>query len=225
MLPTIQPGSDEHQDLRHRRITGSKIDIVMNGTYVGLNSLSKLMHGEPVFYGVGKNTPSQLKRGIEWEPRARNDLWNSNPELTVTQPGFLTPEDFGVDLGMITEWLGYSPDGVLQDLRDIMELLEIKTQNEEVWAKYSARGIVNPHNMPQMQLGLLITGWDSCWYRAFNPNPEGDQKYFDVKVLADRAYHKTMIAKCEEFVAIHAANEEFKPPISSNADLSALQGL
>lgn len=217
---------EEYERERHARITGSRAKTILTGGYKGWNSLSKQMHAPPKFYGKDHpNMPEQLRRGNIWEHRARDDLWDSNPELTLRTPKFWTPEQFGQDFGDMTQWMGYSPDGELEKLDMTMMVLEIKTQSEEVWQRWSARGIVNPENMPQCQWGMMVTGYPATWYRAFCPREEGDQIYFDATVYPDRKMQDMLMAKMREFIPVHVAKGEFLPPTNESADIEALKDL
>ncbi|MEE9574695.1 MAG: YqaJ viral recombinase family protein, partial [Gammaproteobacteria bacterium] len=106
-----QARTNEHEQARHKRITGSRIAKIITGGPAAWDTLSAMLHApEPEKFFDIENTPNmpeQMKRGHEYEPMARGEFFMRHDEYEVEQPDFCVPgDDVDEDL---REWIGVSP--------------------------------------------------------------------------------------------------------------------
>lgn len=211
--PSAEPSvrSIEHAEARQKRITGSRIATIMDGTPAGWDTLSELLHSQdPEKFYQFENTPNmpeQLRRGQEYEGMARGEFFFDHSEFEVTEPTFLVPgPDF--DDPYIQDWIGISPDCKLLPAGGV----EFKVPSMERHLEWIEAGTVPREHLPQCALSMLVTGED--WYfRSFCPEiPNGDPKRtFEVllKVEDTQVYLTMMREKLHLFLQGHMSYKVF----------------
>ena len=158
----IEQGSDEWCALRRGKITASAVSRLITATGKPANNdtsraqllqlLAERITGESEasFYG------DDMARGHLLEPLAR-DLYAKH-RAPVVECGFVTATLCGVELG-------YSPDGLVGD----DGLIEIKSPRQKNHLKAMLADEVPGEYVPQVQLGLAVTGRDWCDFISYAP--------------------------------------------------------
>lgn len=158
----IEQGSDEWHALRRGRITASAVSRLITATGKPANNdtsraqllqlLAERITGESEasFYG------DDMARGHLLEPLAR-DLY-ARHYSPVTECGFITATLDGVELG-------YSPDGLVGE----NGLIEIKSPRQKNHLRSLLAIEVPAEYVPQVQLGLAVTGRDWCDFISYAP--------------------------------------------------------
>ena len=159
----IEQGTDEWHALRRGKITASAVSRLITATGKPANNdtsraqllqlLAERITGESEasFYG------DDMARGHLLEPLAR-DLY-ANHYAPVNECGFVTRS---FDSGLV---LGYSPDGLV----DEDGLIEIKSPRQKNHLKALLANEVPAEYVPQVQLGLAITGRSWCDFISYAP--------------------------------------------------------
>lgn len=158
----IEQGTDEWHDLRRGKITASAVGRLITATgKPATNDTSRAQllqllaeritgESEASFYG------DDMARGHLLEPLAR-DLYAKHC-APVTECGFVTATLCGVELG-------YSPDGLVGE----DGLIEIKSPRQKNHLRYLLTDVVPAEYMPQVQLGLAVTGRAWCDFISYAP--------------------------------------------------------
>ena len=148
----IEQGTDEWHALRRGKVTASAVSRLITATgKPATNDTSRAQllqllaeritgESEASFYG------DDMARGHLLEPLAR-DLYAKHC-APVTECGFVTRS---FDSGLV---LGYSPDGLVVD----DGLIEIKSPRQKNHLKAMLANEVPAEYVPQVQLGLAVTG-------------------------------------------------------------------
>lgn len=232
----MEARSTEHELARSKRITGSRVKIIMTGGYQAKNTLSKKMWDpEPEkFYTVADtpNMPKRLMDGHLRERKVRGDFFFDHPEYDIiedtpdTPTAFLTP---AVCRGWpcpkdLRDWIGVSPDLVLGNTgvvhRENTFGAEIKSPVEiDTFNMWERKGCVPPEHLPQLTLSLLVTGWPYWWFVAYHPDAKAR---FEYKLTREEAPIDLMVEKIRAFLVVHIAHGEFTPAISDLDDLKEL---
>ena len=158
----IEQGTDEWHALRRGKITASAVSRLITTTGKPANNdtsraqllqlLAERITGESEasFYG------DDMARGHLLEPLAR-DLYAKHC-APVTECGFITATLCGVELG-------YSPDGLVGD----DGLIEIKSPRQKNHLKALLANEMPAEYVPQVQLGLAVTGRSWCDFISYAP--------------------------------------------------------
>ena len=158
----IEQGADEWHALRRGKITASAVSRLITTTGKPANNdtsraqllqlLAERITGESEasFYG------DDMARGHLLEPLAR-DLYAKHYS-PVTECGFITATLCGVELG-------YSPDGLVGD----DGLIEIKSPRQKNHLKALLANEMPAEYVPQVQLGLAVTGRSWCDFISYAP--------------------------------------------------------
>ena len=158
----IEQGTDKWHALRRGKITASAVGrlITASGKPAAndtsraqlLQLLAERITGESEasFYG------DDMARGHLLEPLARGIY--ANHCAPVTECGFVTATLRGVELG-------YSPDGLVGE----DGLIEIKSPRQKNHLKALLANDVPAEYVPQVQLGLAITGRSWCDFISYAP--------------------------------------------------------
>ena len=158
----IEQGADEWHALRRGKITASAVSRLITTTGKPANNdtsraqllqlLAERITGESEasFYG------DDMARGHLLEPLAR-DLYAKHC-APVTECGFITATLCGVELG-------YSPDGLVGD----DGLIEIKSPRQKNHLKALLANEMPAEYVPQVQLGLAVTGRSWCDFISYAP--------------------------------------------------------
>lgn len=96
-----------------------------------------------------------IQHGIDTEDEARL-IYELETGNKVQQVGFIEDND----------WVGVSPDGLIED----DGLIEIKCPCNKVYAEYLASGKVDNGYYHQMQMQMLVTKRKWCDYTVYNDN-------------------------------------------------------
>ena len=158
----IEQGTDEWHALRRGKITASAVSRLITATGKPANNdtsraqllqlLAERITGESEasFYG------DDMARGHLLEPLAR-DLYAKHCS-PVVECGFITATIGGVELG-------YSPDGLVGN----DGLIEIKSPRQKNHLKALLANDVPAEYVPQVQLGLAVTGRSWCDFISYAP--------------------------------------------------------
>lgn len=126
--------------------------------------------------------------GTQTEPQARV-VYEIKSNVFVDQTGF--------EKHPTIKWVGASPDGLI----DTDGGLEIKCPNSSTHLQTLKTQKVPTKYIPQMQMGMWVTGrkwWD---FVSFDPRLPDDLQYFCKRVDRDDEYIAEMEAKVLEFLA------------------------
>jgi putative phage-type endonuclease len=159
----IEQGSDDWLALRRGVITASTVSRLITSTgNIANNDTSRAQllqllaeritgESEPSFYN------DDMARGHLLEPLAR-DIYSRHFE-PVTECGFVTRAFQGIPA------LGYSPDGLVGDTG----LIEIKSPRQKNHLRALLADEVPAEYVPQVQLGLAVTGRAWCDFISYAP--------------------------------------------------------
>ena len=159
----IEQGTDEWHALRRGKITASAVGRLITATgKPAANDTSRAQllqllaeritgESEASFYG------DDMARGHLLEPLAR-DLYAKH-HSPVNECGFVTRT---FDSGLV---LGYSPDGLVGN----DGLIEIKSPRQKNHLKAMLADKVPAEYVPQVQLGLAVTGRAWCDFISYAP--------------------------------------------------------
>lgn len=218
-MSEVSVRSEDHAKLRHKRITGSRIRKIMLGGPAAWDTLSAQLHNPEaeVFYTpeMSPNMPEQLKRGHSYEPQARAEFMLRHPEFELERPVFCVPDEEMED-AELTEWIGMSPDGILNHVPFDPNLdsgLETKVPAIETHMEWVSQGLLPPEYLPQCAISLLVTGRSSWWFCSFCPEKDEDdpERYFEVVLYRQQAeiYLGVMRERIHEFLEGHIKYQIF----------------
>ena len=157
IIHNFEQGTDEWFAVRLGKFTASHSQEIANDGK-GLETLVKEKACE-ILTGKAKETfkSEAMERGNELEHNARQ-MFEFITGLTVEQVGFYE----------LDEYTGASPDGLTSD----NGLIEIKCPTAKVFLEYILDGKVDTKYMWQMQMQMMVTGKNHCYYTVFNPDFE-----------------------------------------------------
>ena len=162
----IEQKSDEWLELRKGKFTASNAQAIGNADK-GLDSLCIELLAEKMALKSDKYTNEDIDRGNELEDEARK-AFQEFSKLPITQTGFVTNSKY--------KNAGCSPDGIIEN----HSLIEIKCPNNLNYFKLLLEPTVKPEYMWQIQMQLLITEYEHCYYVCYNPNFEKNIIVIDV---------------------------------------------
>lgn len=201
-----EQGSLEWFRARRGMLTASEFGKILTARDFTLNKL----RAEKLAELQGAIPPEIHGRALEWgklhEPQARANL-----ELLLDERGFLGDETIAVP-GLVVHdemiWLGFSADGLILS-REIG--VELKCPfNESVhlshWEKHDhdtawRQGIPKQY-FPQVQGGMMVTGWKKWIYASFDPRrleDRPDHAIYATVVERDDIYIQRMKEKLVRF--------------------------
>lgn len=157
----MEQGSNEWIAARKGKVTASQLDKLLTPAKLEKSkqfedflytSIAEIVSD----YTKDNITTFAMERGKELEPIAREVYMQEN-FCNVRTVGFLDCGDYG-----------YSPDGLIDDEKKI---IEIKCPLGNTHTKYLINNdmFIKDYNL-QIQMGLLITGFDSCDLISYNPD-------------------------------------------------------
>lgn len=148
----IPQRSGEWFQLRKNRMTASNADKLLT-TRKLKTYISKIIADD-----TGCPPNEWMLRGIELEPiaKARYELETGN---IVDDIGFITYGDYA----------GCSPDGLIRGQR---KGIEIKCPKDETFEKVLVQNYLDEKYYAQIQMNMLITGYDSWDYVVYTDSPE-----------------------------------------------------
>jgi len=186
----VESRSDEWRSLRHGRITASRLGDVMarkdTKRYRRYQTQIVLENAGAVF--ADKNEP-WFEHGRDMEPRAIDAArykfgWEIRTDI------FLIHHKY--------DWLGCSPDGMINDMREGVEFKCRKVYQEYI--KVREKGLEASHRF-QVQAAMWLTGLDSWWYlNYYEHRTDGTRKLSRILVPRDDQLIAKMEARCLEFM-------------------------
>lgn len=180
IIHEFEQGSDEWLAVRLGKFTASHGQEIANAGK-GLDTLVKEKACEIL---TGKPTSTfkseAMINGNESEQSVRL-MFEFVTGISVNQVGFYEYDEF----------TGASPDGLTSD----DGLIEIKCPTAKVFLEYMIDGKIDTKYMWQMQMQMLVTGKNHCYYVVFNPDFE--EQIIIKKVDRDEDAIKKIIAGIE----------------------------
>lgn len=154
LIHNVEQGSPEWHEVRKGKLTASHATAIGNNgaglkTYVEDIILNMFIEKE---FKDSKDTI----RGKELEPFARI-AYEFETGNTVEEVGFIENCPFS----------GCSPDGLM---RSIKKGLEIKCRNNSKHYRILKTGKVSSDTIWQMNMNMLVTGYESWDFVSYNPN-------------------------------------------------------
>lgn len=188
----IEQGSPEWFAQRLGKLTASKMADVLATTKSGpaasrANYLAQLVCERLTGKPTESYESADMKRGKELEPFARGAYEAHTGELVMAAE-FVTHAEIAD--------LGASPDGLIGKAG----LLEIKCLNAANHIEVLRSGMPSKYR-PQVQTQLLVTGREWCDFCAFHPDFPENMQLGVSRIVADREYHKVLIAETNKFLA------------------------
>lgn len=152
----IKQQTDEWFKLRAGKLTGSNASAIGNcgaglDSYCFSTIAEKYSSGEYEAY-----TNRHTERGNELEPLARS-MYELEMGVTVEEVGFIEYNEF----------VGFSPDGLVVGQKGG---IEIKCHDDAKHLRFLVEGKIDSAYLWQIQMALLITGYEWWDYVAYNPN-------------------------------------------------------
>lgn len=143
------------QQIRLGKLTASHAQAIGNNGK-GLQTLCKTCAFELINgFSLASYKSNAMERGQRLEDDARK-AFECKTGKRVHQVGFV----------QFSALSGCSPDGLVED--DV--LIEIKALTDKIFRAYSINGKINSSHWWQMQLQMLQTGRNLCYYVVYNPN-------------------------------------------------------
>lgn len=173
IIHNIEQHSEAWYSLRCGRVTGTRFKSLMAGettaTYKDLITqlACEIITGQQEDAYVS----ADMERGTMLEPVAR-EAYEMEFGQEVKQVGFITPDD-----SEFAEWVGISPDGMLQD----GGLLEIKCPKYKTHLEYIEADKLPSEYRYQVQGQLFVTEAPYCDFMSYAVN----MKPFIVRVYPD----------------------------------------
>ena len=173
ILHNIEQRSEAWHDVRLGRITGTKFKNLMSKESTASYQDMLTDIACEIITGRAEETyvNAVMENGIETEPEARKE-YESIFDIEVKQVGFVTPNEGH----KYHEWIGISPDGLLED-----GILEIKCPLMRTHLEYIYANKLPSEYRYQVQGQLFVTGLAFCDFMSY---VEG-MKPFIIRVYPD----------------------------------------
>lgn len=205
---------------RRHRLTSSRAEALLSGSYKQWNTLAWDMRGEQPMLGQ-KCGIAPLDHGIEYEPWVRAQVWAAHPEWDdIEKPGLILHHDR--EHPLFSQHCAATPDGII---RPIGWGLETKAPySPAIHLGYARSGQLPEEYRPQVQWSLWVTGWDYWLFASGDPrlDPDDPERVVELVVKPDPAYHARIADMALRFLEGYLAHEEFKPRTYSAAQLDAM---
>jgi len=202
---------------RQHRLTGSRAADLMSGSYKVWNTLARAMRGEQPILGQKCGIPP-LDWGIQYEPMVRGWVWERHPEWDIEAPDLVLYHD--QEHPLFGPHVGCSPDGLILPVHWGLETKA--PYNPEIHLSYVREGVLPEQYKPQVQFCLWASGWARWLFVSGDPRVEDDERYVEIEVLPDLAYHARIEELAGEFLEGYLAGEEFRPRAMSAAAIDAM---
>jgi len=187
--------SEAWHELRIGCVTGTAIaDLMSKKDTLGYKKLINRIAAELITNSEADEetyTNEAMQRGIDLEPEARKE-YERLFDCEVEQVGFITPDEETE----FAEWLGISPDGLIEN-----GVVEFKCPERNTHIEYIKANKLPSKYKWQVQGGLLVSGGQFCDFMSFYPQ----MKSFIIRVLPDLEMHEKI--KVELRKAIKLVNE------------------
>ena len=193
----IEQGTSEWFELRRGKITGSVMDVVINGSNVAKNTLLEKLSfeyfnpDEPIKENEINSAP--INHGKKFEPEAIAQ-YELEENCDVERPAFIVHANI--------PYIGCSPDFTrLITPDDIVAVGEVKCPyKHEVHEANVLYGAGKATYKAQIQTELEVIGADVCHFISYCPTyPDHTNRYIKFDVFRDEKYIEDMLKKCEEF--------------------------
>ena len=173
ILHNIEQRSEAWHDVRLGRITGTKFKNLMSKESTASYQDMLTDIACEIITGRAEETyvNAVMENGIETEPEARKE-YESIFDIEVKQVGFVTPNEGH----KYHEWIGISPDGLLED-----GILEIKCPLMRTHLEYIYANKLPSEYRYQVQGQLFVTGLAFCDFMSY---VEGMKPYI-IRVYPD----------------------------------------
>lgn len=238
------PSREEQELLRQGKLTGSRVQKIMQGTWRAWNSVAAEMRDPKPFFTVDQapNMPEALKWGQLTEPQAAARFWEEHEEYEIDNPRFLNWHD--PKQTELYKYMAVSPDRMLRKVSSItvpgrnpMEMewrnvisdtysagLELKCPyNGEVHAETIRQRILPARHKWQVYHGMYVAGLDEWWFASFDPRvTEREYQMFDLHVRAERTEMRRLEATLNEFLDGFTSGRDFTPRGKTARDFSAM---
>ena len=188
IIHNIEQKSEAWHELRVGRITSTRFKQLMAGestqTYKDLitNLACEILTNrqEEGYFS------EDMLRGVELEPVARM-LYEEIFEVQVKEIGFITPDEDN----KYAEWVGISPDGMLDE-----GMIEIKCPKAKTHLEYIEANKLPSEYRHQVQGQLYVTGAKFCDFMSYC---EG-MKPFIIRVYPDHELFKEFEARLDKLI-------------------------
>jgi putative phage-type endonuclease len=173
IIHNIEQGSEAWFEARCGRVTGTRFKNLMSAeTTASYKDLITNMACE-IITGRMEETYSNaaMEHGIETEPIARG-VYEALFDCEVKTTGFITPDEDH----KYHEWIGVSPDGLVDE-----GMIEIKCPQMKTHLEYIEAGKLPSEYRYQVQGQLFVTGFPWCDFVSY---VEG-MKPFIIRVFPD----------------------------------------
>lgn len=170
----IDQKTEEWHKLRAGKFTGSDFHTLMGNSETKNNLLLKKT-AERIRRMIVEDTytNSDMERGVKLESQARL-LYEMKTNQTITEVGFVE----------LDEWVGCSPDGLIENKEEKTNeeeekkindnytggIIEIKCPKDTVLLHQILNDKVKPEYYTQIQFNLYVTDRQYCDYIAYNEN-------------------------------------------------------
>ncbi|MCL1038364.1 YqaJ viral recombinase family protein [Shewanella submarina] len=192
----LEQGTQEWLEVRLGKITGSMVaNIMANGrggkpsaqtkSYM-MQLMAEKLTGIPTDFFQSKD----MQWGTDHEDEAR-EIYEFNEGFNVKQVGFVE----------LSEFVGYSPDGLVED--DGMIEIKCPKTTTQLVRFFDSVGLPAEYKA-QVQFGLLVTGRSWCDFVSYDPRLEGKARYLVTRVYRDEEYLEEMVTRINNFI------EEFR---------------
>lgn len=188
IIHNCEQKSEAWHELRCGRVTGTRFKQLMAGestqTYKDLitNLACEILTNrqEEGYFS------EDMLRGVELEPVARM-LYEEIFEVPVKEIGFITPDEDN----KYAEWVGISPDGMLDE-----GMIEIKCPKAKTHLEYIEANKLPSEYRHQVQGQLYVTGAKFCDFMSYCE----DMKPFIIRVYPDHELFKEFEARLDKLI-------------------------
>jgi putative phage-type endonuclease len=187
----VEQGSDEWRKARLGYVSASSISAVMaKGAGKTRQSYLEKIVAERLTQEIGEGfSNASMEWGTQTEPQARM-AYEVSCETFVTKTGFHKHPTI--------EWLGVSPDGLVND----DGLVEIKCPNTTTHLSYIKEAKCPAEYYKQIQCQLWVTGREYCDFISYDPRIKKEAlQLFVVRVERDEQLIAEMESEVIKFLA------------------------
>ena len=187
----MDQGSEAWHEIKLGKFTGTRFkDIVAKKTTAAYQNCIADVASEILTQNKEESYSSDaMQRGVDLEPEARK-FYGDLTGIQVYEVGFIEAD----------EWVGVSPDGLIDD----DGMIEIKCPIAKTLFKYMSDGRLPNEYKWQVQGQLWVTQRQYCDFMAYYPG----LKPFLIRVFPDLEMHKQLE------IAVQEAIEDVKKLIS-----------
>ena len=191
VIRDIEQGSGEWLKLKLGKISASRAkDVMSNGRGDAVSKTAESYMFELMAERLtGESKPffesDAMRWGTETEDQARA-MFELREGFDVEQVAFIEQ----------SEWLGVSPDGLIND----EGLLEIKCPNTTTQLKRALSDDYSADYKAQIQMQLWVSGRQYCYFLSFDPRLDCEAGYLLQRVGRDEEYINEMKVKVTRLI-------------------------